>query len=56
MSLTVLHACDYNDVNSSGDYFRVDIDNLNLTKIIKRDGLILDLKSIFPKNQTDWQL
>tara|TARA_B110000091_G_scaffold20369_1_gene19269 strand:- start:1360 stop:4107 length:2748 start_codon:yes stop_codon:yes gene_type:complete len=38
MSLTVLHACDYNDVNSSGDYFRVDIDNLNLTKIIKRDG------------------
>ena len=27
-----------------------------IKKIIKRDGLILDLKSIFPKNQTDWQL
>ena len=27
-----------------------------IKKIIKRDGLIFDLKSIFPKNKTDWQL
>ncbi len=28
----------------------------NIKKLIKKNGLILDLKSIFPKNQSDWQL
>ena len=28
----------------------------NIKKLIKKNGLILDLKSIFPTNQSDWQL
>ena len=28
----------------------------NIKKLIKKNGLVLDLKSIFPTNQSDWQL
>ena len=28
----------------------------NIKKLTKKNGLVLDLKSIFPRNQTDWQL
>jgi len=47
MTLSVLHACDYNDVSASGDYYSILRENTWLTKRIDKYGN--KLRANFPK-------
>ena len=47
MTISVLHACDYNDRNAQGEFFRISRDSTWLTKRIDRQGN--KLRANFPK-------